>query len=344
MSKFNNNPDNARSTPITLKDIAAIVGVSVSTVSRVLDERLPKSKSKSADLIRDTAKKLGYTRDVMASSLRRGGTGTIGVLVPHLTDTVMAILYEEIAKSAQQSGYFTIVATCGDDENSEIEAVDSLLSRRVDGLILATARINSHSAKKLRDTNIPHALVLRTDYTSNSVIGDDILGGYLATRHLLDLGHERIGIILGPSDSSNSQGRLDGYRKALEESNHTFDKDLCIEDHFDFESGERCARKFFSSKNPPTAIFAVSDNIALGVMSAAKDLDLLPGTDFSLVGYNDTPIATRIPISLSSVNIPLDYISYKAIDLLFSEKKNEVIKIMPTLVPRDSSKWEKNSR
>lgn len=337
MNELKNSKATHKALPVTLKDVAKAAGVSISTVSRILDERLPKSKSKSADKVRMIAKELGYTRDVMASSLRRGGTGTIGVLVPHLTDTVMAILYEELAKVAHQNGYFTIVATCGYDVEDEEKAIESLLGRRVDGLILATSRLDSCTTKKLRESSIPHALVLRTDNTSNSVVGNDLQGGYIATRHLLDLGHERIGIVSGPNYSSNAKGRTEGYKKALTQAGIDFDTDLCIESLFDFNSGERAGQALFSLKDRPTAIFAVNDNLALGVITAAKEFGLAPGKDFAIVGYNDTPLASMLPVPISSVHVPLDYIAYKAIDLLFGGASGEIVEIMPSLVPRDSS-------
>ncbi|QXO17015.1 LacI family DNA-binding transcriptional regulator [Vibrio ostreae] len=337
MNDFTNSKATVKALPVTLKDVAKVAGVSISTVSRILDERLPKSKSKSAEKVRIIAKELGYTRDVMASSLRRGGTGTIGILVPRLTDTVMAILYEELAKAAQQSGYFTIVATCGDDVLEEEKAIESLLGRRVDGLILATSRIDSHATEKLRESGVPHTLVLRTDHISNSVVGNDVHGGYIATRHLIDLGHKRIGIVTGPDYSSNSLGRTEGYKQALAQAGIEFEPDLCIASRFDFESGQKAGALLFNLPIRPTAIFAVTDNLALGVISAAKELDLLPGEDFALVGYNDTPLATMLPTPISSVYVPLDYIAYKAFELLFSEKTGDMIEIMPSLIPRSSS-------
>lgn len=164
------------SKPVTLQDVATAAGVSVSTVSRVLDERLPPSRSKAAERVRQVAQELGYRRDIMASSLRRGGTGTIGVLVPRLSDMVMALLYEAICRAAEHYGYFAIVATCGDDPEQEKQAAASLLDRRVDGLILATSRLDDHLPAELRQQNVAHVLALRTDGVSRSAIGDDEQG------------------------------------------------------------------------------------------------------------------------------------------------------------------------
>src|SRR4051794_21658602 len=145
---------------VTLRDVAQVAGVSISTASRVLDERLPTSRTAAADRVRKAASDLGYVRDPLASGLRRSGTSTIGVVVPRLTDTVMAMLYEEIAAAAAARGLFAVVATTQDRPEAERLAVQSLLHRRVDGVIRTTARIGA----PLRiDGEARQVLALRTD-------------------------------------------------------------------------------------------------------------------------------------------------------------------------------------
>jgi LacI family transcriptional regulator len=205
-------------TRVTIHGVAAAAGVSKSTVSRILDERLPRSDSETARRVRKVAEELGYVRDVSAASLRRGNTMTIGVIVPRLTDTVMAMLYEALAKACSRSGRFAIVATTDDKPKADRLAAESLLKRGVDGLILSTAREDDDFPDELAKRGIPYVLALRTDGHSLSSVGDDRLGGYLAARHLLDLGHRRIGVIAGPSYASSSRGRVEGFRHALEEA------------------------------------------------------------------------------------------------------------------------------
>ncbi len=327
------------SKPVTLQDVAKAAGVSISTVSRVLDERLPPSRSKTAERVRQIAQELGYRRDVMASSLRRGGTGTIGVLVPRLSDVVMALLYEAIFRAAEKHGYFAIVATCGDDPVQEKLAAESLLDRRVDGLILATSRLDDNLPKELRLQNVPHALVLRTDGISRSAIGDDEQGGYLATRHLIDLGHRNIGLIAGPNFTSSARDRLSGFRRAMEEAGLPIHEDWIRESGFGIESGEREGLKLLSQEHRPTAIFAINDELAIGVMAAAHHLGLALGKDLSLVGYNDIPLAARLPIPLTSVHIPIDHVASLAVELLLSTSDTDhpIQRVMPSLIPRSSS-------
>ncbi|RZJ46007.1 MAG: LacI family transcriptional regulator, partial [Brevundimonas sp.] len=198
---------------VTILDIARATGVSKSSVSRFLDERGRASNSEAARLVRRVASELGYVRDVSAANLRRGSTGTIGVIVPRLTDTVMAMLYEALVRAASGRQLFTVVATTDDDPEANRQAVDRLLARGVDGLVLATTRIGDGFARHLADRGVPFVLALRTDGVHPSSVGDDRLGGFLATRHLIDLGHRRIGLISGPLDASNAVGRVEGYHQ-----------------------------------------------------------------------------------------------------------------------------------
>src|SRR6478609_11026032 len=156
----------------TLRDVARVAGVSTSTASRVLDERLPASKSAAAERVRMAAADLGYVRDPLAAGLRRSGTSTVGVIVPRLTDTVMAMLYEEIAAAAATRGLFAVVATTQDSPEAERVAVQSLLHRRVDGIIRATARIGSPLRIDGRDGSARQVLALRTDGIHPASIGD----------------------------------------------------------------------------------------------------------------------------------------------------------------------------
>ncbi len=325
---------------ITILDVAAAAGVSKSTVSRILDERLPRSESETARRVREVAARLGYVRDVSAASLRRGQTNTIGVIVPRLTDTVMAMLYEALARACARSGRFAIVATTDDEPRADRAAAKSLLQRGVDGLVLSTAREGDDFAQELADRGVPYVLALRSDGRSLASVGDDRLGGYLATRHLIDLGHRRIGIIAGPSYASSSRGRLAGYLQALDEQGVPHDPALLVESTFGIDSGAEAAEHLMRLPDPPTAIFAVNDNTAIGALSALARLGVSVPGDVSLVGYNDIPIVSRLPIPLTSVRVPFDQIATSALDLMtqWPDTKGERVRVAaPTLIPRRSS-------
>ena len=327
----------ASSTIVTLRDVAAASGVSISTASRALDERTA-SRSAAAAHVRKVAEELGYRRNSFASGLRRGETRTLGVLVPRLSDTVMALMFEEIERAASSRGYFAMVATSGDDPNDERRAAETLLDRNVDGLILATARLDDELPRSLRERKVAHALVLRTDGVSPSALGDDEVGGYLAVRHLIDLGHSDIAVVTGPSFTSSGIARLAGARKALAEAHLTAREDWIITGGYGIENGFSAGEALLGQEPRPTAIFAANDNLAMGVMAAAHRHDLKIGADLALVGYNDTPLAARLPTPLTSVHVPLDQIARTAIDLIVEPGTEPPLrKSMPTLIPRESS-------
>jgi LacI family transcriptional regulator len=322
---------------VTLLDVAAAAGVSKSTVSRILDERLPRSESSTAQRVRQVAAELGYRRDLSAANLRRGKTMTIGVVVPRLTDTVMAMLYEAIAHACQRQGQFAIVATTDDEPQADRAAAEALLQRRVDGLILATARAGDDFPEQLAARGVPYVLALRTDGHSLSAIGDDTLGGYLATRHLIDLGHRRIGLIAGPQYASSAVGRAQGYRQAMAEAGIEVDDDWVVESTFGIESGAESARQLMALDEPPTAVFAVNDNTAIGAYSAFEDMGLSVPDRVSLVGYNDIPIVSRLSKPLTTVRVPFDQIATAALELLRDTPTNppeRLRTVTPTLIPR----------
>ena len=262
------------------------------------------------------AEELGYRRNSFASGLRRGETRTLGVLVPRLSDTVMALMFEELERAASSRGYFAMVATSGDDPNDERRAAETLLDRNVDGLILATARLDDELPRRLRERKVAHALVLRTDGVSPSALGDDEVGGYLAVRHLVDLGHSDIAVVTGPTFTSTGIARLAGARRALGEARLTAREEWMITGGYGIENGFSAGEALLGRDNRPTAVFAANDNIAMGIMAAAHRHELKIGEDLALVGYNDTPLAARLPTPLTSVHVPLDQIARTAIDLI----------------------------
>lgn len=303
-------------TTVTLREVATEAGVSVSTVSRILDERLPASRSANAQRVRDAATKLGYRRDVAAASLRRRTSGTIGVLVPRLSDHVMALMFEALYEEAARRGTFALVSVNKDDPTGEQRAVEALLDRRVDGLVLAATRLSDDLPEQLRARNVPHVLALRTDGTTPSSVCDDELGGYLATRHLLDLGHRCVAAMPGPDYTSTANGRLAGYRRAMAEAGIDVPDSWVRRSGFNADEGERVGLDLLTSLPEATAVFAANDDLALGLLDAAAKLGRSVPRDLSVVGYNDTPLAARLPVPLTSVRVPFDAVAAGAMDLL----------------------------
>ncbi|MFV0406980.1 MAG: substrate-binding domain-containing protein, partial [Propioniciclava sp.] len=262
----------------------------------------------------------------------------IGVLVPRLTDDVMALMFQAVERVARRRGFFAVVATCGDDPDDESRATETLLDRNVDGLVLATARLDDTLPASLRERRIPHALVLRTDGVSPSSLGEDETGGYLAVRHLLDLGHERIGVIGGPAFTSSGQERRRGAERALAEAGIPVAPELMYSVGYGIDDGALAAAELLALAEPPSAIFAANDNLAIGVQSAALARGLQIGKQLSVIGYNDIPLVSRLPVPLTSMHTNFDQIASSAFDLLDSSGETaSITRAFPTLMPRAST-------
>lgn len=328
------------SKPPTIADVARTAGVSPSTVSRALNREHRFYRSPTAARIREMAAAVGYAPNPVASNLRRRQTSTFGVLVPRLTDTVMAMLYEEIAAASLRRGYHTLVATTHDDPDRERDSGEVLLQRRVDGLILTTARTEGGFNEELDRRKVPHVLALRTHGDSAAAVGDDRLGGYLAARHLIDLGHERIALVAGPGYASSALGRRAGYEEALREAGLPVDERLVLPSTFSMESGEEAGRLLLDLDPRPTAVCAVTDHTAIGLLATVQRAGLRIPEDLSVVGYNDVPLAARLAVPLTSVRVPFTSIAAAAVDQLIDLLAGvpaETRTFAPTLIPRRST-------
>lgn len=322
--------------PVTILDVARASGVSKSTVSRILDERAP-SISPNAAKVRETAQRLGYKRNLFASALRQRRTNTVGVVVPRLTDTTMAIFFEAVSQLCARQGRLAIVATAGHAAGGSQQAVETLLERHVDGLILATDRSRDGTVQNLRDRDIEHVCALRSEGLSPAALGNDQLGGYLAARHLLDLGHTEIAMVNGPRFASNARGREAGFLEALTEvglrPTHISKTD------FTTQTGAEAATQIIKSPTRFTALFAATDNLAIGAMSALTQAGLSVPQDVSVVGYNDIPLARHLPTPLTSVRVPFDEIASNALSILErSPSTPEQLISTPTLISRGSTR------
>ncbi len=329
----------------TLREIAAAAGVAVSTASRVLArsrQGLPPS-SAAAERVLEIARQANYEPDAQAASLRSKQTHMLGVLVPHLTDVVLSTIYEGIDHAATELGYQTVVANTLDSPDEQRRRAELLLSRRVDGLILGDAHADSPFLAELTARGTPFVLVSRTHDGFDSVTADDYTGGRLVGTHLADLGHRRIGIIAGQPYASTGRERTRGCLDALAERGIDTPRDLVIHSNFDADGGRAATLRLMRKKRPPTAIFAVNDMTAIGVMGTLRDLECKIGTDVAVVGFNDISIARDLPVPLSTVRSALHQMGAEAARLLVARLRGETSdapsqRRLPTeLVVRESS-------
>ncbi len=309
---------------VTIRMLADELGVHQSTVSRALDPRRSSElRSELAARIQAHARARGFDPDPWARSLRTRRTRTIGLLIPRLTDPVLAAMFEAAEDRAREHGYQAVTVSTGDSPGGEQRLIRVLRDRRVDGLILATALNHDPALREMEHDGIRFVLLNRVSGGYPAFHGDDELGGYAATRHLLMQGHRRVGMIAGPAEVSTASFRVAGYRRAHEELGIPVDPSLVLTSRFSAQDGVQAGTVLLTGPGRPTAVFAVNDVTAIGLMSVARDLHLRIPEDVAVVGYNDTELAPMLPVPLSSVALPLREMGRDAVDALVNALESE---------------------
>lgn len=284
---------------------------------------------------------MGYVPNYWAANLRKQRTGMIGVVVPRLTDTVMAMFYEAVLDECSARDLHATVVTTNAVTQTELERGRSLVAQRADGLILTTARLDNADPLRfeLRELGVHYTLAMRTDGESPSAVTDDVEGGRLATSYLIEHGHRRIAFLGGPPYASNSQYRLAGYRNALHDAGIEPSPELVLTSNFSFSAGNRALARLVALADVPTAVVAASDDLAVGLSEAARRAGLGLPDDLSIVGFNDSPLAARLAVPLTTIATPFRSIARDALDLVLADPESvrgEVRISAPSLVERES--------
>ncbi len=330
---------------VTLKDLARELGLHPSTISRVLHADATGARgaasTATAQRIRDLAQRLGYTPDPQATGLRTRRTKLLGVMVPRLSDLVLAVMYEGIEEGAEEIGHSTFVMNSRDDERAQRRKVEVMLARRVDGLILGDAHLGSRLLTELTARKVPFVLMNRRAPGFPSATCDDVLGGELVAKHLWESGHRDVAIIAGEPYASTAIDRTEGFINCWRTLGGDIGQQNVVWSRFDTEGGREAAQTILREPGQkPTAIFAVNDFAAIGAMGALRSQGLQVGRDVALVGFNDTSVAAELPIPLSSVRSPMLEIGRTAVQLLKSlldGEEVESVRFKPTLEIRESS-------
>ncbi|GAA3941059.1 LacI family DNA-binding transcriptional regulator [Microbacterium soli] len=326
---------------VTIYDIAALAGVHPSTVSRALSTTPTRRvTAETVAKIKSIADELGYEANPWAQSLRTQRTQTIGLVLPHFEDFTMGEVFEAATRTAFDSGYQSITVSTGDDPGRSSQAIRALVRRRVDGLVIASAHLEDPALDELRDQGIPYMLLNRVHRDDPCIRADDELGAYLAASHLIERGHRRVALLSGVAGASSAELRRDGFTRAFREATISLDPQLIQWSGLGIGSGIELGRRLLQLDEPPTAIFAANDFVALGVMSAARDLGRRVPDDLALVGYNDTEAGAALPIPLSSVSVPLRRMGEEAIRAVIGQIEGEAPRsdvYEPRLVVRASS-------
>ncbi|MFH8485193.1 LacI family DNA-binding transcriptional regulator [Streptomyces longisporoflavus] len=324
---------------ITLAQVAQEAGVSISTVSKVLNGR--------RDVATPTRVKVERILDENAyrRTTRAAREAPLIELVFHELESVWALeLIRGVEKVAKASGASVVLTESGTRHAPGPEWIEGVLRRRPRGVVLVFSSLPSEVKQQLLSRTIPFVVIDPAgdpDPDVPSVGSANWNGGLAATRHLVQLGHRRIGIITGPEDMLCSLARLDGYRSALSMAGLPADPELVRYGDFHVEGGRERAAELLDLDDPPTAIFAGSDLQALGVLEAARLRDLRVPHDLSVVGYDDVPLARWSSPPLTTVHQPLRQMAEGAAQMLMRLRSEEPVatrvELATSLVVREST-------
>jgi LacI family transcriptional regulator len=308
--------------PVTLKELGARARVHPSTVSRVAnnDPNLriaPATRSRIEALLRETE----YQPNGVARGLKLRQTMVLAVVIPDITNPFFAALFRGIEDGATPRGYQVLLCNTDGIPERERSHLQSLAARRVDGVILASTFLKDPNVRWLRHQRTPYVLVNRfSDEGADPFVGsDDVTGATLATQHLIGLGHTRIGHLAGQPTISTGVLRRRGYEAALAEAGIPADPDLLVESGFVEEGGAQAMERLLSLKEPPTAVFAVTDMTAVGAYGVARRRGLRIPEDLAVVGYNDIPLASRLIPGLTTVHVPIHEFGSMASGMLLEQ-------------------------
>jgi DNA-binding LacI/PurR family transcriptional regulator len=252
---------------------------------------------------------MGYSPDAQARSLVVGRTQTIGVVVTAITDPFIARVVQGIENTALDQGYSVILASSNSEPEREIAAVEMLRSKRVDGVIVTSSRVGARYQEHLDRLGVPVVLINNRrqqmgPYTY-SVAVDNRHGAFVATEHLLHLGHRRIAYVTGPAESSDSLERLEGYRHALGKAGVTPDPTLVLAGNGRLGGGERAFVELMRLEESATAVFCYNDVTAIGLLCSARKAGIPIPRNLALVGFDDIPMASYVHPSLTTIAQPM---------------------------------------
>ncbi len=309
----------------TIKDLAKMLGMSKSTVSRALRNQYDVSPS-TREKVLELARKLDFETNTLAASLRGNRSYIIGVIIPSFSIPFYSIALGGIQKMAVANGYNVMVCQTGEDFDNEVNTINYLLKSRVDGILISLSK-NTDSVEhllKVKNRGVPVVMFNRVveDFNIPRVLIDDYTGALNATRHLIEKHCRNIAHISGPASLLLSKRRMKGFTDALLESNLTFNNELVVESDFTLESGKEAMKKLLSMDQQPDAVFCVCDAVAFGAMSVIKEKGLNVPEDISVAGFTNEPMAALVSPSLTTVAQPIEDIGGKSVEILLEYINN----------------------
>lgn len=291
----------------TIKDVARYAGVSVATVSRVLNGS-DNVKETTRKIVNEAIQNLDYEPNYLGRNLRKSETNTILAIVPSIEHTYYSGILQGIAEKAHVLGYDIVISFSNSDEKTEERLMGMLSNRTVDAVILLGTRLDTQLLDTLNEKYCISLCCERTE--SNNILTltvNDEQASYDATSYLIELGHTNIGMVSIGIEGETIFSALDrekGYKKALKDHNIPFDERLIYRGSYDYSSGEKAMEYFLTLKNVPTGVFAISDLLAMGVIRKAIENNLCVGKKFSVMGFDNISLSETFIPSISTVEQP----------------------------------------
>ena len=330
-----------------IKDIAQATGLSVTTVSLVLNNKADKIPERTKKLIKKTAKEMNYRPNQIAISLVKKKTKTLGLLIPDIRNSFFSMLAKEVEDECHKMGWTMILCNTGDHHHRDLDYINVLASKNVDGVIYCMASDTTiekfHKVHELlAEYKLPYIMIDRTYNVENVHAAriDNRLGGFLATEHLISLGHRKIACITGPMNLMDTEARLSGYKDALAKYGIPYDPNLIYQGNYQMSGGVHGITEL---KNEAfTAVFAFNDLMAFGAYKALKLMKKKIPEDVSLVGYDDIIFSEMLEVSLTTIRQPIGKAGKLAVRFIIDyiddpSSAEEVPILSPKLIKRDST-------
>ncbi|HEY0826860.1 MAG TPA: LacI family DNA-binding transcriptional regulator [Bacilli bacterium] len=337
----------------TIYDIAKEAGVSVSTVSRVINNTAP-VKDITRNKVLSYINKYQFQPNALARSLTKKETGMIGIILPDITNPFFPEVFAGAEEEARDKGFTFFLCNTAGNHGRESEYLSLLRDKQVDGIIFLGGRINltrcsAELVKEITDLNHKIPIVLVNGNLSNAscyrVITDEFLGAKLATQHLIDLGHKDIGFLGGLDFMVPTVQKVKGFYQTMKDNGLEIRKEWTLHGEFSIPDGRRLMEQFLLMKSKPTAIFCVNDFTAIGAIKAVVEKGLRIPEDIAIIGFDDTPLASAIIPELTTVSQQSQELGRTAVEVLHKlinkEKVKKLTVIKPELIVRQSTVGKK---
>ncbi|MBL0389357.1 LacI family DNA-binding transcriptional regulator [Tumebacillus sp. ITR2] len=323
----------------TIKDVAARAGVSPSTVSRVISNH-PRISEKTKREVRLAMEELGYHPNMMARSLAKKSSEAIGVLIPSTTEEFfMNPFFPEVLRGitdvAKREGYDLLLST-SDSGKEDVRSLTRMIhGKRVDGVLLLSSRMHDPLMQVLQENPFPVSMIGRPEIPLPIawVNNDNVDACYRATRHLIELGHQRIGFLGGDEKFVVTSDRLQGYNQALDEAGIPADRRLMFASSFMEQGGYHGMTRLLALPDRPTAVVASDDLFAFGAMRAAGELGYRIPEDIAVVGFNNVRLTEMSNPSLTSVDVHIYELGVTAANLLIEQMRSGEMSERHVIVP-----------